>query len=130
MGPLPERVNIATQAREPQCAVRWTTAHWGRLAGAVAAAATVYVLVEKTFALVPAAPASTTAALLAGMQCTFALALVVLNVAVSERTCGNCFWGLAIRCTSMVAAFAAGPLVPVAPSMIFPIQERQHRPPG
>ena len=39
---------------------------------------------------------------------TFALALTVLNVACSERTKGNSYYGLAIGFTIVVAAFAGG----------------------
>jgi aquaporin Z len=39
---------------------------------------------------------------------TFALALVVLNVATSKKTQGNSFYGLAIGFTIVVAAFAGG----------------------
>ena len=39
---------------------------------------------------------------------TFALVLVVLNVAVSARTTGNSYYGLAIGFTVMVGAFAGG----------------------
>jgi aquaporin Z len=39
---------------------------------------------------------------------TFALALVVLNVAMSKRTEGNSYYGLAIGFTIMAGAFAGG----------------------
>jgi aquaporin Z len=41
---------------------------------------------------------------------TFALCLVVLNVATIQKTKGNSFYGLAIGFTIVVAAFAGGPL--------------------
>ena len=47
-------------------------------------------------------------ALLVEFLFTFALALVVLNTAVSERTRGNSYFGLAIGFTVTVGAFAGG----------------------
>ena len=41
---------------------------------------------------------------------TFALALVVLNSAVTAKTKGNSYYGLAIGFTVVVAAFAGGPI--------------------
>ena len=41
---------------------------------------------------------------------TAALALVVLNVAVTKATAGNSFYGLAIGFTIVVAAFVGGPI--------------------
>ena len=77
-------------------------------AGAVAAALIAYVITGKTFAPAPADSATTTAALLVETLFTFALALVVLNCAVSAKTQGNSFYGLAIGFTIVVAAFAGG----------------------
>lgn len=50
----------------------------------------------------------TTAAMLEAVF-TFALALVVLNVACSKKTQGNSYYGLAIGFTIVAAAYAAGP---------------------
>ncbi|MFP5226711.1 MAG: MIP/aquaporin family protein [Acidobacteriota bacterium] len=47
-------------------------------------------------------------ALLAEFLFTFALVYVVLNVATSEDTAGNSFYGLAIGFTVMVGAFSVG----------------------
>jgi aquaporin Z len=44
------------------------------------------------------------------MLFTFALASVVLNSAVSKKTGGNSFYGLAIGATVTAGAFAAGPI--------------------
>src|SRR4029077_21082358 len=63
-----------------------------------------------TFALAPADSASMLAALLIEILFTFALALVVLNVAVSAKTQGNSFYGLAIGFTVAAGAFAGGPI--------------------
>src|SRR6266542_789160 len=54
--------------------------------------------------------ASALATLLVEILFTFALALVVLNVAASAKTKGNSFYGLAIGFTITVGAFAGGPI--------------------
>jgi aquaporin Z len=41
---------------------------------------------------------------------TFALAMVVLNVAVSKHAAGNSYYGLAIGFTILAAAYAGGPI--------------------
>jgi len=66
------------------------------------------VITGKTIALAPGDSVSATAALLVEILFTFALALVVLNSAVSAKTQGNSFYGLAIGFTIVVAAFAGG----------------------
>lgn len=50
------------------------------------------------------------AALAAEVLFTFALALVVLNVACTPKCSGNSYFGAAIGLTLMVGAFAAGPV--------------------
>jgi aquaporin Z len=79
-----------------------------QLAGSIVAALVVNVLTGQTFAPAPGANATTTAALLSEMLFTFALALVVLNVATSAKTQNNSHYGLAIGMTVMVGAFAVG----------------------
>ena len=79
-----------------------------QLAGAIAAALVAYVITGKTFAPAPAESTSALGALLVETLFTFALALVVLNSAVSAKTQGNSFYGLAIGFTIVVAAFAGG----------------------
>jgi aquaporin Z len=79
-----------------------------QLAGAIAAALVAYVITGKTFAPIPADTASALGALLVETLFTFALALVVLNSAVSAKTQGNSFYGLAIGFTIVVGAFAGG----------------------
>lgn len=79
-----------------------------QLLGAVVASLLVYVITGQTFAPAPAPTASVTAALLVEALFTFALALVVLNVACSEKTKGNSYYGLAIGFTIATAAFAGG----------------------
>src|SRR6476619_7037990 len=78
--------------------------------GATVAALVVYAVLGKTFAPAPAATATVTSAMTVELLYTFALALVVLNSAVSAKTHGNSFYGLAIGFTIVVAAFAGGPI--------------------
>jgi aquaporin Z len=79
-----------------------------QLLGAVAAALIVYVVVGKTYPLAPAATATPIQALIVETLYTFALCLVVLNVATSSDTEGNSYYGLAIGFTIVVAAIAGG----------------------
>lgn len=79
-----------------------------QLLGAIAAAFIVYVITGTPFGPAPALDASTTASLLVEILFTFALALVVLNVATASKTAGNSYFGLAIGFTVMVGAFAGG----------------------
>ena len=79
-----------------------------QLLGAIAAALIVYVVVGKTYPLAPAATATAVQALIVEIVYTFALCLVVLNVATSPDTEGNSYYGLAIGFTIVVAAIAGG----------------------
>jgi aquaporin Z len=85
--------------------------YWiAQLLGAIGAAVAVYAIMGKTFAPAPAESSPTSAALLVEVLYTFALALVVLNVATARATSGNSFYGLAIGFTITVGAFAGGPV--------------------
>lgn len=79
-----------------------------QLLGALAAAGSVHVMVGRTFAPAPSVESGLVAAFLAEMLFTFLLALVVLNVAATEATKGNSFYGFAIGGTVMVGAFVVG----------------------
>ncbi len=79
-----------------------------QIAGALAAALVTRVITGETFAPAPAPAATAMQALLVEVLFTFALALVVLNVAVTKRTQGNSYFGLAIGMTVTAAAFAGG----------------------
>ena len=81
-----------------------------QLAGAVAAALTVRAILGQTFTLAPAEGIGAPTAIAIEALYTFALALVVLNVATIQKTKGNSFYGLAIGFTIVVAAYAGGPL--------------------
>jgi len=81
-----------------------------QLLGAWVAAGTVYLITGATFAPAPGADVSVGAALLAEALVTFALVLVVLNVATAEATKGNSYFGLAIGFTVTAGAYAVGPV--------------------
>lgn len=81
-----------------------------QLLGATAAAAAVHLIVGQTFAPAPGEGVSAMSALLIEVLFTFALALVVLNVATSKRSEGNSYFGLAIGFTVCAGAYAGGPI--------------------
>ena len=83
--------------------------YWiAQLLGAIVAGLAVLAIVGETFAPAPGADAGMVGALLVEFLFTFALCLVVLQTATSDRTAGNSYYGLAIGFTLMVAAFAGG----------------------
>ena len=79
-----------------------------QIAGALVAAVVVRNLTGDFLVVAPGAGVPAAAALLAEVLYTFALALVILNVATSPRTEGNSYYGLAIGFTVMTGAFAVG----------------------
>lgn len=81
-----------------------------QIAGALTAAYVVYFVKGKTFPVEPDPSAGAMQVLLVEILYTFALALVVLNVATAKKTEGNSFYGLAIGFTVAAGAFAAGPV--------------------
>jgi aquaporin Z len=81
-----------------------------QLAGALVAACMPYVLLGKTVPIAPSGGAQWVQAILVEIVYTFALCLVVLNVATAKATAGNSYYGLAIGFTVVVAAFAGGPI--------------------
>ena len=81
-----------------------------QLAGALVAAAIADWILGAPFAPAPAPTASALQALAVEALFTFALCLVVLNVATSKRSAGNSYFGLAIGFTIAAAAFAGGPI--------------------
>jgi aquaporin Z len=97
-----------------------------QLAGATIAAWIAYIVLGKTFAPAPGAGHPATHALIIEFLFTFALCYVVLNSAVSKKTQGNSFYGLAIGFTIVVGAFAGGaisggaynPAVAIGPTII------------
>ena len=81
-----------------------------QIAGALVAGLSANAITGHPFAPAPAATASPLAALSIEVLYTFALALVVLNVATSSKTQGNSYYGLAIGFTVAAGAFAGGPI--------------------
>ena len=103
-------VSLAVLLRGKMTPVEFAMYVISQCIGAIVAALVVYALVGKTFAPAPAATATVTSAVTVELLYTFALALVVLNVAVAGKTTGNSFYGLAIGFTVVVGAFAGGPI--------------------
>jgi len=85
--------------------------YWlSQIVGALSAAFVVYLLTGHTFAPDPAPGATSLQALGAEIIFTFALALVVLNVATATATDGNSYYGLAIGLTVMTGGLVASPI--------------------
>ncbi len=102
-------VSFAVFLRGKMASAGELAGYWvSQVLGAVAAALVVRALLGQTFAPAPGAGVAVTSALLVEFLFTFALALVVFNSAVSARTQGNSFYGLAIGFTVTVGAFAGG----------------------
>jgi aquaporin Z len=81
-----------------------------QMGGAILAALATYALTGQNFVATPAQAAPLSVAIVVEVLFTFALALVVLNVATARETEGNSFYGLAIGFTVMAGAFAGGPI--------------------
>ena len=79
-----------------------------QISGAILASLAVMLIVGDTFAPAPAPEAGLVVVLLAEALFTFALSLVVLNVATDDATADNSFYGLAIGFTVMAGTFAVG----------------------
>ena len=81
-----------------------------QLLGGLAAAGIFYFIDGSNFVPAIAVDASWSSAFILEVLFTFLLAHVILNVAATERTKGNDYFGLAIGMTVLVGAFAAGPI--------------------
>ena len=79
-----------------------------QLAGAFLAALTVNWFIGDVMQVAPSNTASVMQILAVEAIFTFALMLVILNVATHQKTAGNSYYGLAIGFTIMAAAFAGG----------------------
>ena len=79
-----------------------------QLAGAFFAAFAVNWLIGDVMQVTPSNTASVMQILAVEAIFTFALMLVILNVATHPKTAGNSYYGLAIGFTIMAAAFAGG----------------------
>ncbi len=83
--------------------------YWvAQILGALSASAVTMVITGATFAPAPGMDVSMISALLVEVLFTFALALVVLNVATDPATSGNSYYGLAVGFTVAAGAFAGG----------------------
>ncbi len=83
--------------------------YWiAQIAGAIVAALVGNFIAGGSVPIAPGAGVSVISALLVEILYTFALALVVLNVATANGTKGNSFYGLAIGFTVVAAAIAGG----------------------
>jgi len=92
-----------------KCSPKDVVPYWVvQVAGALAAALVAWIITTRTAPIAPGEDVKTFAAVLVETLYTFALALVVLNVATSPHTEGNSYYGLAIGFTVVVAAFAGG----------------------
>jgi aquaporin Z len=78
--------------------------------GALAAAFVVSVVIGRPLRVAPAAETGLAEFFLLELLFTFALVLVILNVATADATKGNSYFGLAIGFTVLAGAFAAGPI--------------------
>ena len=76
----------------------------------IAAFALGFYIMGATVAVMPGMGFDATKALIVETIFTFALVLVVMNVAASKKSEGNSFYGIAIGFTIVVAAVAAGPV--------------------
>ncbi len=81
-----------------------------QIIGGISAFALGWFLTDKTVAIEPGPGFDVTKALIVEFIFTFALVLVVLNVACSKKTEGRGFYGMAVGFTIVVAAIAAGPI--------------------
>ena len=81
-----------------------------QIVGASLAGGAVLLITGATFAPAPGADYGTLSVLLAEALITFALVLVILNVATSKATEGNSYYGLAIGFTVLAGAYAVGPV--------------------
>ncbi len=96
-----------------------------QILGAWLAATAVQLITGQTFAPAPGVD-GIIGPLLSEMLVTFALVLVILNVATAKATEGNSYYGLAIGFTVMAGAFAVGgvsggafnPAVGIGPIMV------------
>lgn len=79
-----------------------------QLLGAITAGGATWLAVARTFSPGPGTDIGPASAFLVELLFTFALALVVLNVATSKKTAGNSYYGLAIGFTIAAGAFAGG----------------------
>lgn len=94
-----------------ESSTRDLAAYWiAQIVGGLLAAFAVWAMVGETFSPAPGPQVGLFGMVLAELLFTFALVLVVLNVAVAPANAGNSYFGLAIGFTVMVGAWAVGPI--------------------
>jgi aquaporin Z len=81
-----------------------------QIAGGLAAAAIVSLIIGRVLQVQPAAETALASFFALELLFAFVLCLVILNVATAAGTAGNGFYGIAIGITVMAGAFAAGPI--------------------
>jgi aquaporin Z len=81
-----------------------------QILGAWLAAGAVQLITGETFAPAPGVGYGPIEAVLCEVLMTFALALVILNVATARATEGNAYYGLAIGLTVIAGTYAVGPI--------------------
>ena len=81
-----------------------------QVAAGIAAASVAYVVTGDVLQVTPAEETGIGAFFLLELLFTFALVLVILNVATAERTAGNDYYGVAIGLVVLAGALAAGPI--------------------
>lgn len=81
-----------------------------QLAAAIVAASIAYLVTGDVLQVVPAEETGTGAFFLVELLFTFALALVILNVATASGTAGNDFYGVAIGLIVLGGSLVAGPI--------------------
>lgn len=81
-----------------------------QILGAILAAFCAYIFTGDVLTVAPAEETSLASFFLLELLFTFALVMVILNVATSVDTAGNSYFGLAIGFTVLAGAFAAGPI--------------------
>jgi aquaporin Z len=81
-----------------------------QLVGSVLASLSVYLIQGQTFTIAPGLEVTSLEAVIVEVLFTFALALVVLNVATHPKVANNSFYGLAIGFTVMAGAASGGPI--------------------
>ncbi|MBK8915956.1 MAG: aquaporin [Phycisphaerales bacterium] len=108
-------------------AVRDLIPYWiSQLGAAIAAAAVVRVVADRTFGPMPGPGVGALSAILVEILFTFALVLVILNVATSRAAAGNSYFGVAIGLTVAGAALVGGkisggafnPAVGIGPNLL------------
>lgn len=81
-----------------------------QIIGSVLASLVLILLKKDVFTPAPSPDFTSLEFLLVEILFTFALGMVVLHVATSDKTAGNQYYGLAIGFTVLAAAYAGGPI--------------------